>query len=77
MIAEMAYDLGCQDVYNKGNEKEHISETLSRYFLSKDSFTEGYLFKDVIQTILSRKHFIILLVLYFSSCKLIFIIKFI
>lgn len=50
MIAEMAYDLGCQDVYNKGNEKEHISETLSRYFLSKESFTEGYLFKDLIQT---------------------------
>jgi DNA-binding NtrC family response regulator len=50
LIAEMAYDLGCQDVYNKGNEKEHISETLNRYFLSKDSFTEGHLFKDVIQT---------------------------
>ena len=50
LIAEMAYDLGCQDVYNKGNEKEHISETLNRYLLSKDSFTEGYLFKDVIQT---------------------------
>ena len=50
LIAEMAYDLGCQDVYNKGNEQEHISETLSRYFLSKDSFTEDHLFKDVIQT---------------------------
>lgn len=49
-IAELAYDLGCQDVYNKGNESEHISETISRYFLSKDSFTEGHLFKDVIQT---------------------------
>lgn len=49
-VAEMAYDLGCQDVYNKGNESEHISETLNRYFLCKDSFTEGYLFKDVIQT---------------------------
>lgn len=49
-IVEMAYDLGCQDVYNKGNEKEHISETLNRYFLSKDSFTEGHLFKDLIQT---------------------------
>jgi DNA-binding NtrC family response regulator len=50
LIAEMAYDLGCQDVYNKGNEKEHISSTLIRYLLSKDSFAEGHLFKDVIQT---------------------------
>ncbi len=50
LVTEMAYDLGCQDVYNKGNEKEHISETLNRYFLSKDSFTEGHLFKDLIQT---------------------------
>lgn len=49
-IAEMAYGLGCQDVYNKGNEKGHILETVSRYFLSKESFTEGHLFKDVIQT---------------------------
>ncbi|MFA6023573.1 MAG: sigma 54-interacting transcriptional regulator [Candidatus Pacearchaeota archaeon] len=48
--AEMAYELGCQDVYNKGNEKEHISETVNRYFLSKESFTEGYIFKDMIQT---------------------------
>jgi two-component system nitrogen regulation response regulator GlnG len=48
--AEMAYDQGCQDVYNKGNEKSHISETVNRYFLSKDSFTEEFLFKDVIQT---------------------------
>ncbi|HXH31902.1 MAG TPA: sigma 54-interacting transcriptional regulator [Bacteriovoracaceae bacterium] len=47
---ELAYGLGCQDVYNKGKEEEHISETLNRYFLSKESFTEGYLFKDVIQT---------------------------
>lgn len=49
-IAELAYDLGSQDVYNKGNEKEHISETVNRYFLSKESFIEGHLFKDVIQT---------------------------
>jgi two-component system nitrogen regulation response regulator GlnG len=49
-IAEAAYDLGCQDVYNKGNEEEHISETLNRYFLSKDSFTEDHLFKDIIPT---------------------------
>ena len=50
LIAEMAYDLGCQDVYNKGNEKDHISETLNRYFLTKENFTEGYLFNDLIQT---------------------------
>lgn len=49
-IAEMAYDQGCQDVYNKGNEKEHIFETINRYFLSKDGFTEDLLFKDIIQT---------------------------
>ena len=49
-IAEAAYELGCQDVYNKGNEEEHISETLNRYFLSKDSFTEDFLFKDVLPT---------------------------
>ena len=47
---EMAYDLGCQDVYIKGNEKDHISETINRFLLSKDSFTEEVLFKDVIQT---------------------------
>lgn len=49
-IAEEAYDLGCQDVYNKGNEEYHISETINRYFLSKDSFTEDFLFKDVLPT---------------------------
>jgi DNA-binding NtrC family response regulator len=49
-ITEIAYEEGCQDVYNKGNEKEHISQTLSRFFLSKESFTEGHLFNDVIQT---------------------------
>lgn len=48
--AEIAYEHGCQDVYNKGNEADHISETLNRYFLSKESFTEGFLFKDVIPT---------------------------
>ncbi len=50
LIAEKAYERGCQDLYNKGNEKNHISETISRYFLSKDSFTEGYFFKDVVPT---------------------------
>jgi DNA-binding NtrC family response regulator len=49
-VAELAYEKGCQDVYNKGHEKNHISETLNRYFLSKDEFTEGHLFKDLIQT---------------------------
>lgn len=49
-ITELAYDEGCQDVYNKGNEKEHITETINRFLLSKDSFTEGYFFRDVIQT---------------------------
>jgi DNA-binding NtrC family response regulator len=49
-IAEEAYDLGCQDVYNKGNEESHISETINRYFLSKESFTEDFLFKDVLPT---------------------------
>lgn len=49
-ITELAYEYGCQDVYNKGHEKAHISETLSRFFLSKESFTEDYLFKDVILT---------------------------
>ena len=49
-IAEEAYELGCQDVYNKGNEEEHISETINRYFLSKESFTEDFLFKDVLPT---------------------------
>jgi two-component system response regulator AtoC len=49
-IAEAAYDLGCQDVYNKGNEANHISETINRYFLSKESFTEDFLFKDVVPT---------------------------
>ncbi len=49
-VAEEAYELGCQDVYNKGNEESHISETLNRYFLSKDSFTEDFLFKDVLPT---------------------------
>jgi DNA-binding NtrC family response regulator len=49
-IAEEAYELGCQDVYNKGNEEEHISETVNRYFLSKESFTEDFLFKDVLPT---------------------------
>jgi DNA-binding NtrC family response regulator len=48
--AEMAYDLGCQDVYIKGNEKEHIADTINRFLLSKDSFTEEILFKDIIQT---------------------------
>ena len=48
--AELAYDQGCQDVYNKGNEEEHISETINRYFLSKESFTEDHLFKELIQT---------------------------
>ena len=50
LIAEKAYEKGCQDLYNKGNEKNHISETISRYFLSKDSFTEGYFFKDIVPT---------------------------
>ncbi len=49
-IAEEAYELGCQDVYNKGNEESHISETINRYFLSKESFTEDFLFKDVLPT---------------------------
>jgi DNA-binding NtrC family response regulator len=49
-ITEEAYELGCQDVYNKGNEEDHISETLNRYFLSKESFTEDFLFKDVLPT---------------------------
>jgi DNA-binding NtrC family response regulator len=49
-VTEKAYDLGCQDVYNKGNEEEHISETINRYFLSKESFTEDFLFKDVLPT---------------------------
>jgi DNA-binding NtrC family response regulator len=48
--AEMAYDLGCQDVYIKGNEKDHISETINRFLLSKDSFTEDHLLKDIVQT---------------------------
>ncbi len=46
-IAESAYNLGCQDVYNKGNEKKHILQTINRYLLSRDNFTEGFLFKDV------------------------------
>lgn len=49
-IAEAAYELGCQDVYNKGNEEDHISETINRYFLSKESFTEEFLFKDILPT---------------------------
>jgi DNA-binding NtrC family response regulator len=48
--AEMAYELGCQDVYIKGNEKEHIADTINRFLLSKESFTEDHLLKDVIQT---------------------------
>jgi len=50
LIAEEAYELGCQDVYNKGNEEGHISETINRYFLSQDSFTEDLLFKDILPT---------------------------
>lgn len=49
-VTEKAYEMGCQDVYNKGNESEHISETLNRFFISRESFTEGYLFRDVIPT---------------------------
>lgn len=47
---EMAYDLGCQDVYIKGNEADHVSETLNRYFLSKERFTEEHFLKDTVQT---------------------------
>lgn len=50
VITEQAYELGCHDVYNKGNEEEHISETINRYLLSKDSFTEEFLFKDILPT---------------------------
>ena len=44
-IAEKAYESGCQDVYNKGNEKAHISETLAKYFLSRDGFIENCFLK--------------------------------
>ena len=46
---EIAYETGCQDVYIKGNEKEFVANTLSRYFLSKDSFTENHLFNEIIK----------------------------
>lgn len=49
-IVEMAYEKGCQDVYNKGNEKGHISETINRYLLTKEEFTEDVLFRDLIPT---------------------------
>ena len=49
-IVEMAYERGCQDVYNKGNEKGHISETINRYLLTKEEFTEDVLFRDLIPT---------------------------
>ncbi len=49
-IAEKAYELGCRDVYNKGSEKIHISETIARYLLTKDNFTEEYFFKELIKT---------------------------
>ena len=39
-IAEKAYEEGCQDVFNKGNESANITETIHKYFLAKDNFTE-------------------------------------
>jgi DNA-binding NtrC family response regulator len=44
-IAEKAYESGCQDLYNKGNEKTHISETISKYFMSRDGFIESCFLK--------------------------------
>ncbi|MGE3607942.1 MAG: sigma-54-dependent transcriptional regulator [Bacteriovoracaceae bacterium] len=49
-VTEEAYELGCQDVYNKGHESAHISETLGRYFISKESFIEDRLFRDLVPT---------------------------
>jgi DNA-binding NtrC family response regulator len=50
IITEKVYEMGCRDVYNKGNEAEHISSTINRYFLSKDSYIEDFLFKDILPT---------------------------
>lgn len=49
-VTELAYDNGCQDVYVKGNEREHISETLNRYFMSKQRFDESLLFDELVPT---------------------------
>ena len=39
-VIQKAYDLGCKDYYAKGNEKENVTETVRRYYDSKESFTE-------------------------------------
>ena len=49
-ITEIAYDRGCQDVFNKGKEKEHVSSVLNRYFLAKDNFTLEHMLSEVIPT---------------------------
>lgn len=49
-VIEEAYELGCQDVYIKGNEKEHVYETIGRFLLSKERFVEDHFLKDSVPT---------------------------
>ncbi|MBL7663571.1 MAG: sigma-54-dependent Fis family transcriptional regulator [Bacteriovoracaceae bacterium] len=47
---DKAYDLGCKDFYAKGNEDSHVSETLTKYLLGKNSFNGSILTTEIYPT---------------------------
>ena len=56
-VIRKAYDLGCEDYYSKGNEKENIEETINRYLGSKhgaDKDMASRLFPT--ESLIQRKH---------------------
>nr|BDT28182.1 sigma 54-interacting transcriptional regulator [Bacteriovorax sp. HI3] len=49
-IIEHAYELGCNDYYTKGTEKNSIADTLNRFLLSKNDYLENHFFKEIFPT---------------------------
>jgi len=49
-VAMRACELGCNEVYLKGNEKSSVAEVINNYLFSKDHFDEQYLIDEVAMT---------------------------
>ena len=49
-IVDKAYSLGCKDFYAKGNEDSNVNETVTRFFMERDSFNGSNLITEVFPT---------------------------
>lgn len=49
-IIEHAYEIGCQEFFNKGKEDQSVKDILTRYLLQKDNYLQNYFLKEVMPT---------------------------